>query len=50
MKKPRQEGYYNHTPTGTRQVVKLNHNSRPVKMLIIEPENFEEVQTIVEHS
>lgn len=44
-----QEDYYNHTPRERGKLVKLNHNSRPVKMLIIEPENFEEVQTIVEH-
>lgn len=44
-----QEGYYNHSPRERGKLVKLNNAAKPVKMLIIEPESFEEVQTIVDH-
>lgn len=44
-----QESYYNHSPRERGKLVKLNNNAKPVKMLIIEPESFEEVQAIVDH-
>lgn len=44
-----QESYYNQSPRERGKLVKLNNNTKPVKMLIIEPESFEEVQTIVDH-
>lgn len=43
-----QDTYYNHNPRERGKLVKLN-NTKPVKMLIIEPESFEEVQAIVDH-
>lgn len=43
-----QETYYNPNPRERGKLVKLN-NAKPVKMLIIEPESFEEVQAIVDH-
>lgn len=44
-----QESYYNPNPRERGKLVKLNNNTKPVKMLIIEPESFEEVQAIVDH-
>lgn len=44
-----QEAYYNHSPRERGKLVKLNNTNKPVKMLIIEPESFDEVQAIVDH-
>lgn len=44
-----QEDYYSPSPRERGKLVKLSHNTKPVKMLIIEPESFEEVQAIVDH-
>ena len=44
-----QESYYNPSSRERGKLVKLNNNSKPVKMIIIEPESFEEVQAIVDH-
>jgi len=43
-----QENYYPPSPRERGKLVRLNNN-KPVKMLIIQPESFEEVQTIVDH-
>jgi cell division inhibitor SepF len=44
-----QDAHYHHSPRERGKLVKLNNTTRPVKMLIIEPESFEEVQVIVDH-
>jgi cell division inhibitor SepF len=43
-----QEGY-NKDPRDRGKLVNLNHSNKTIKMVVVEPESFEEVQAIVDH-
>jgi cell division inhibitor SepF len=43
-----QEGY-NKDPHDRGKLVNLNHSNKTIKMVVVEPESFEEVQSIVDH-
>lgn len=43
-----QEGYHK-DPRDRGKLVNLNHSNKTIKLIVVEPESFEEVQAIVDH-
>jgi cell division inhibitor SepF len=44
-----QDGSYRKDPHDRGKLVNLNHSNKSIKMVVVEPESFEEVQAIVDH-
>jgi cell division inhibitor SepF len=44
-----QEDSYHKDPRDRGKLVNLNHSNKSIKMVVVEPESFEEVQAIVDH-